>query len=166
MYLCISWTLWTPMTWFINSRDIHVWSHLFLLLLYWTSSVFPLMRCPDQWMINRSFLFWDTSNYHLFFFFFFLRQRPFGNWPVFLRALPSIMAGKPWLVQVPALALGFPLVGLQRQDLNSTLPYLLCGLRNVALRLLALHYTHKNPLSPCAMSEGEIHTSPICSSFA
>ena len=58
------------MTWFINSRDIHVWSHLFLLLLYWTSSVFPLMRCPDQWMINRSFLFWDTSNYHLFFFFF------------------------------------------------------------------------------------------------
>lgn len=75
------------------------------------------------------------------------------------------MAGKPWLVQVPALALGFPLVGLQRQDLNYALPYLLCGLRNVALRL-ALHYTHKNPLSPCAMSEGEIHTSPICSSFA
>ena len=111
MYLCISWTLWTPMTWFINSRDIHVWSHLFLLLLYRTSSVFPLMRCPDQWMINRSFVFWHTSNYHLFFFF--LRQRPFGNWPVFLRALPSIMAGKPWLVQVPALALGFPLVGLE-----------------------------------------------------
>ena len=57
------------MTWFINSRDIHVWSHLFLLLLYRTSSVFPLMRCPDQWMINRSFVFWHTSNYHLFFFF-------------------------------------------------------------------------------------------------
>ena len=61
-------------------------------------------------MINRSFLFWDTSNY-IFFFFFFLRQRPFGTWPVFLRALPSFTAGKLWLVQVPALAPGYPLVG-------------------------------------------------------
>ena len=62
-------------------------------------------------MINRSFLFWDTSNYILFFFF--LRQRPFGTWPVFLRALPSITAGKLWLVQVPSLAPGYPLVYLE-----------------------------------------------------